>query len=97
MIRVWAIAAGDVRRTAKLLGELNDVNSRSRSAWASWSGGLVTVEQAIHLDGLSRRTLRHALTSVGSVADDIGGMIAAVYGGSTPFAPDEPSLAEGAA
>lgn len=98
MVRIWVIAAAtETPRTAKLMYELNDVNVRSRNAWASWSNGFVYVEQALHLKSLTRSSLREALEAVGKVANDIGGMIAAVYGGSTPFAPDEPSLTEGAA
>lgn len=95
MVRVFAIAARDVPRSAKLLGELNDVNSRSRFSWASWTGGTVVVEQAIHVSALTRGSLRHALNAVTSTADDVGPMIAAVFGGETPLIPGEATLAEG--
>jgi hypothetical protein len=97
MVRIWAIAATDVPRTAKLMYELNDVNVRSRNAWACWSNGSVTVEQALELKSLTRSSLREALDSVGKVANDIGGLVAAVYGGTTPFQPGDAEVAEGAA
>ncbi|HVT22128.1 MAG TPA: YbjN domain-containing protein [Mycobacteriales bacterium] len=95
MVRVWAIAAMGVPRSAKLLGELNDINVRNRSAWTTWSDGLVVVEQALVAKGLRRSALKQALNAVGHTADDIGPMIATVFGGETPFAATE--VAEGAA
>lgn len=97
MVRIWVIAATDTPRTAKFIYELNDVNVRSRNAWVSWSNRFVYVEQALLLKALTRASLREALDAVGKVANDIGGMIAAVYGGSTPFQPGDAEVAEGAA
>jgi hypothetical protein len=97
MVRIWAVAVAQTPKTAKLIYELNDMNVRSRSAWATWSNGRVVVEQTIPLHNLTRKALRQALEAVGSIASDIGPMIAAVYGGETPFEPDESEFAEGAA
>jgi hypothetical protein len=96
MVRVWAIAAMGVPRSAKLLSELNDINVRNRSAWATWSDGLVVVEQALVAKGLERSGLKQALNTVGGTAADVGPMIATVFGGETPFAPTN-EVAEGAA
>jgi hypothetical protein len=96
MVRVWAIAAMSVPRSAKLLGELNDINVRNRSAWTTWSDGLIVVEQALVAKGLKRSALKQALNTVGGTADDIGPMIATVFGGETPFSPNA-EIAEGAA
>ncbi len=97
MIRIFAIAARDVPRSARLLRELNDVNEQSRFAWACWSRSRVVVEQAIHIKAVNRGSIRHALNAVIAVADDIGPMIAAVYGGETPLVPGEATMTEGAA
>jgi hypothetical protein len=96
-VRVWAISVGQTPKSAKLMYELNDVNVRSRTAWATWSNGRVIVEQAIPLHSTTRKSLGQALRAVGSIASDIGPMIAAVYGGETPFEPDEAEFAEGSA
>jgi hypothetical protein len=96
MVRVWAIAAMGVPRSAKLLGELNDINVRSQSAWTTWSDGLVVVEQALVAKGLTRSALNQALHAVGETAEQIGTMIAALFGGETPFSPNA-EIAEGAA
>jgi len=95
MVRIWVIAAREVPRTAKLVYELNDVNVRSRNAWVCWSNGSVTVEQALRLKSLTRSSLRETLESVGTVANDIGGLVA--YGGTTPFQSGDAEVAEGAA
>src|SRR5262249_49019112 len=97
MIRVWAIATCNVPKSAKLLAELNEVNSRSRTASAYWHNRAVHVEQVVHAKSVNRKSLRQALDAVSKVADDIGPMIATVYGGETPFPMGEPSIAEGAA
>jgi hypothetical protein len=48
-------------------------------------GDTVIVEQTIALDALTRGSLRQACDSVAYVSDDIGPMIAAVFGGNTPI------------
>ncbi|HVV76404.1 MAG TPA: hypothetical protein VHC43_10240 [Mycobacteriales bacterium] len=97
MVRIWAVAVAQTPKTAKLIYELNDVNIRSRSAWTTWSNGRVIVEQAMPLHSLTRKSLKQALNAVGEIANDIGPMIAAVYGGETPFQPGDAEFAEGAA
>jgi hypothetical protein len=94
IVRVWALAVIGTERTGKLLKELNDIDSRCRTVSVGWQGGSVVVEQVLHSAGVSRKTLRQACDTVGSVADDIGAMIAAVYGGNTPFDSDEAELSE---
>jgi hypothetical protein len=84
VIRVWAFAVVGIERSGKLLKELNDINARCRTASVTWHHGAVIVSQVIHAGGVTRKTLRQAIESVGFVADDIGGTIAAVYGGGTP-------------
>lgn len=89
MVRVFAFATVDTPRTAKLLTELNDINASCRTASVFWSGGAVIVQQAVLATALKRSTLRQAFEAVGSVADDIGSTISAVFGGRTPFEPGE--------
>jgi len=54
-VRVWGYAATDVRRTAKLLIELNDFNAAARSVRAYWANGAVIVEDAVLAGGGQRR------------------------------------------
>ncbi len=94
LVRVWAQAAVGVKRSAKLLAELNDVNQRTRTAHAFYADHLVVVEQPVHAGAVDRVTLQQACESVGTVADDIGTMIAAVHGGHTPFPHEDATLDE---
>lgn len=101
LVRVFGHAATDVKRSASLLAELNDVNARSLAPTVSWHRvgggpqGLVFVDQALHAEAVTPASLAHACAAVGSVADDIGLLVATMFGGSTPFSPlEEPPLAE---
>ena len=58
--------------------------ARSSTARVYWEDGAVLVEQAMLAHIVDRRSLAHAGQSVAAVANDIGGMIAAVFGGQTP-------------
>ncbi len=85
MVRVFAHAAYGLKPTAALLRELNEIQLRALSASVALSGGTVIVSQTLSPHGLTRKTLRQALRAVGGVADDIGLLLAGMYGGSTPF------------
>jgi len=85
VIRVWALAAHLPKRSLKLLSELNDINQHARTAHVYWNGHAVVVEQAILADAITTETLGQACLAVGAVADDIGILLAAMFGGTTPF------------
>ena len=85
-VRVFAYAATGVKRSAKLLGELNDLNRSARWVTLHWYDGIVVVERALATTEVDRDSIRFALEAVVSVADEIGPMIAAVHGGATPLA-----------
>jgi hypothetical protein len=87
-VKVFAHAATHVKRSAKLLGELNELNSRARHAKVFWAAGLVMVTQSILAEGLTPAALDQACTSVGSIAEDIGTLAAAFFDGRTPFPAD---------
>lgn len=85
IVKAVACAAVGVKKTSKLLGELNEINMRCRTAHVFWSGGSVIVEQSMLAHAVDRRALAQAGQSVAGVANDIGSMIAAVFGGQTPL------------
>lgn len=87
-VRVFAHAAHGVKKSAKLLAELNEVTSRSRFTRLVWSGGLIAVDYCLPATAVDAGTLAGAYHVVGSQAAEIGGMVAAVYGGATPFDAD---------
>ena len=89
MVRVFAHAATGLRRSLKLLSELNDIERRALSVSLVFEHGNVVVAQTVSPWGLSRPVIAQALRAVGAVADDIGLLLAGVFGGATPF-PVEP-------
>ena len=97
MVRVWAHAAYDLKSTAKLLRELNEIQGRSMSTAICFTGHLVGVEQTISPIGLTQPVLAQALCAVRTVADDVGVFLAAMYDGRTPLTPSETSESEDAA
>jgi hypothetical protein len=93
-VRVFAHAAHGVKRTAKLLAEINDINVRARWVTVSLQDGFVVVTGALHWTAINRPALAELMSAASHVADDIGSMIAAVHGGATPFEPSDDELAE---
>ena len=89
LVRVFAVAVNGVRSTGKLLAEINDINVRSRTAYVILADDQVLVTQTVAPEGCSAETLEQACDAVSTVANDVGGMIAAVFGGSTPFSVKE--------
>jgi Putative bacterial sensory transduction regulator len=94
VVRVFAFAALDTPRSAKLLTELNDINRRTRTTSLVWADGAVIVEHVLLAAAVKRGALRQAIESVGFVADDIGTMITTVFGGRTPYEAGEAKLTE---
>jgi hypothetical protein len=97
MVRVWAHAAYEVKSSAKLLRELNDIQGRTLSTAICLAGHIVGVEQTISPIGLTQPVLAQALNAVRTVADDIGLLLTAVYGGRTPLPASTTTESEDAA
>lgn len=91
VVKAVACAAVEVKGTAKLLEELNEVNARCSMAHVYWSNGAVLVKQTLFADAVDRGSLAHAGQSVAHIANDLGPMIAAVFGGRTPLEGDSAS------
>lgn len=84
-VRVFAHAALGVKRTAKLLTELNCVTARSRFGAVYWSCGVVVCEYALPAEAVDHESLQGICALVAGQASDLGPMLAAVFGGETPF------------
>jgi hypothetical protein len=84
-IRVFAYAADGLKPTAALFPELNDIQLRCSPVAVMWFGGRAMVSQTISPIGLTRSVLAQAIDAVGNVADDIGVLLASMFGGSTPY------------
>jgi YD repeat-containing protein len=86
VVTAVACAAVGVKKSMKLFGELNELNARGRTTRVYWDDGEILVEQTMLANTVDRRALAHAGQSVAAVANDIGPVIAAVFGGCTPLA-----------
>lgn len=84
LVKATACAAVAVKKSGKLLTELNELNARCRTTRVYWYSGSVLVEQSMLAHTVDRQSLSQAGQSVAAVANDIGPMIAAVFGGHTP-------------
>ena len=84
-VRVFAQAAMDVRRSAKLLTELNDFNASARSLTAYWDHGRVIIDEALLAEGTNAATLTRACADAGQAAHDMGTLVAAMFDGRTPY------------
>ena len=82
-----AHAAYGVPKSAKLFTELNDINRRSQWTKVFWSDGYVVSEANLHWRDVDREGLERLMGATCTMCDDIGPMIATVYGGSTPLQP----------
>jgi T3SS (YopN, CesT) and YbjN peptide-binding chaperone 1 len=87
MVPVMAKAVVDVRPSAKLLREINELNARSRVASAWWSDGDVVVECSLFAEAVDTVSLAAACHHVATVANDIGVGFAAMFDGATPYPP----------
>lgn len=88
-VRVFAHAANGLRPSAKLAREVNEVNDNALWVKVVLAGQLVAVSTALHWSAVDRIALELAVRQVGAVADDVGVLLAGVYGGHTPFPADE--------
>jgi hypothetical protein len=89
MVRVFAHAAQGVKASAKLFREINDINNRLLSAQVIWGqSGVVLVSQTISAVDLTRPVLAQAIDAVGGVANDLGPLMAGMFGGATPYPAD---------
>ena len=90
-VRVFAHAASGVRRSARMLAELNDLSARSRLGSVYWVNGTVVCSYAVDARAVDGEVLGQILAAVGGCAGEVGTLIAAVFGGATPFDADEPT------
>ncbi|HJQ42213.1 MAG TPA: hypothetical protein VJ831_03945 [Jatrophihabitantaceae bacterium] len=94
MVRVFAHAAYGLKPTLKVLRELNEIQGRSLSTRVELRNDVVVVSQTLSPLGMTQPVLAQAMNAVGNVADDIGTLLAAVFGGATPFKHEVPDSEE---
>ena len=88
-VKAWSWAVREVKATAPLLRELNEVNGELELARIFWRSRAVVVEGVLPVDDLTPERLRELCVEVGQTADRVGQVLAAVYGGEVAFADEE--------
>lgn len=86
-VRIFSVVLRDVRYSAKLLRELNEINRRLVYGRFTHAGMLVVLKHYLIAGSLDQETLATACGALGETANDFGPTLAAVYGGTTarPF------------
>lgn len=94
MVRVFAHAAYGLKPTLKVLRELNEIQHRTLSARVELRRDVAVVSQTLSPVGLTQPVLAQAMDAVGTVAADIGTLLAAMFDGATPFKHEVPDSEE---
>jgi hypothetical protein len=94
MVRVWTSLALDVRKSAKLLDTLNQLNVGATGARAFWVDGQVVVATEMVAETLHPQDLYLACGTVGEAAERFGPQLAAQFGGRSLFTPPAPPVEE---
>ncbi|HEY7858871.1 MAG TPA: YbjN domain-containing protein [Candidatus Nanopelagicales bacterium] len=84
-VRVFAYACVDVRRTLKLLAELNEINAGSALCRVYRANGTIVVEASLPWQLLDERALQYLIDEVAAVATQVAELIALVHGGRVPL------------
>lgn len=88
-VRVFAMAAHSVPAKAAVFKEINAANTADRALRVVLaSNGSVMVDYLLLADAVNTDNLRAVIARVLTVADELGPMITAVHGGSTPIVPE---------
>lgn len=89
-LQLFSIVVRDIKRTAKLLAALNDINSRASFARVYWTDSRVVVATELVAETLDAQELGNACNVVGQLADAIGTGIVAEFGGKLLFEESPP-------
>jgi hypothetical protein len=85
LVRVWSQAVAGLEVKKAVLREVNDANRGMRVARASATAGAVWVEGCLPVETLRPEDLGRLCHEVGTTADRLGSMLAAVHGGVVAF------------
>jgi hypothetical protein len=81
LARVWSIAVRDVKRSAALLAELNDLNAESRLVRCFWQDRSIVVAAEVVAESIEPGELRRLVRTVSRATRHVGELVAAVFGG----------------
>lgn len=81
LLRLWAPATQRVKRTAALLREINDVNLGLQQMQCALYADVVLISAEVEIELIEPGQLGRLLPRVGQAAEQVGCLIAAVFGG----------------
>ena len=85
LLRVWSRAVSGLQMTKPVLQEIDEANSGLTFARAFTRGSSVMVEGCLPIETLRPQDVGVLCTEVGTTADRLGSMLAAVHGGVVVF------------
>ena len=85
LVRVWARAVAGIQVNKAVLREVNEVNVGLTLARVYTLGSSVMVEGCLPVEPLRAQDLARLCVEVGTTADKLGSMLAAVHGGHVVF------------
>lgn len=85
LVRVWSRAVAGVRVNKPVLREVNDANRELVLSRVYAYGSSVMVEGCLPVESLRSKDLAVLCVEVGTTADRLGSMLAAVHGGHVVF------------
>lgn len=84
-VEVFAHVAFEVKQSARLLRELNEMNGLLVHGRVYWRDGVVVAATGIQAEHVDEESLIEACAAIGAMADDLGALLAAMFDGRTPF------------
>jgi hypothetical protein len=88
-LKVWSRAVEGVKPTVAVLREVNAANLALEVARVVVRGDDLYVEGVLPVETTTAEDLGRLCREVGTVADELGSLVAAVHGGSTWFSDDD--------
>jgi hypothetical protein len=81
-VRIWAVAARDVKKTAAVLTELNSWNEVLPACKVSWSHGVVRVWGDLIISSVEPGELGFVIRHVAQATKRLAEVLTTVYGGT---------------
>jgi hypothetical protein len=86
LLRIWSAAAYGVQPTKPVLREVNATNQGAMHCHAFMAGTTLMIEAFVPIESLMPAYLAAVCQEVGSTADHVGQLLAAVHGGQVACA-----------
>ena len=94
LVNVISWLVRDIPKSAKLLAELNDINSRLMCGRVYYANRAVCLEESLLAASVDAYSLGGVCQAIGRLAAEFGPMLAAVFGGKTWFPAEDSESVE---